>query len=355
MPAARAVWGTWATRIGWIVRAAHVVLVTWVGLVPWVTQVVLVTGAPWATGTEQVGQGRDTDMGERQSGGGMPGRRRAHPGGTAPGHTPHRTAGAGVALDEDALEALLAAAMLRHRGDAEGEQRAVAAFRAAREAGLHQARTRRRDDWRPREQRRLARSLKATLSLFAASLALGGVAVAAIGSSDSSDGPADDRGGSNPSASAPDRPATEPSSATSGTGSERPGHPATAQDTEARCRAYEKVEDSGKALDSTAWQRLVTAAGGEDKVAAYCAGQLARATASPRPGRSAAPGNGAAGATNGADNATSGAGNADKGAGSAGNGAGNADKGAGSAGNGAGNADNGAGSADSGAGNGKNN
>jgi hypothetical protein len=57
--------------------------------------------------------------------------------------------------------------------------------------------------------------------------------------------------------------------------------PAAAQDTEAHCRAYEHVKDRGKALDSTAWQRLVAAAGGEDKVAAYCAERLARATAAP--------------------------------------------------------------------------
>ena len=55
------------------------------------------------------------------------------------------------------------------------------------------------------------------------------------------------------------------------------GHPTTAQDTEAKCRAYDQVGGNGKALDSTAWQRLVTAAGGADRVAAYCAEQLAQA------------------------------------------------------------------------------
>jgi hypothetical protein len=45
----------------------------------------------------------------------------------------------------------------------------------------------------------------------------------------------------------------------------------TAADTEAQCRAYEDVEGRGKAMDATAWQRLVTAAGGERNVAAYCA------------------------------------------------------------------------------------
>ncbi|MFJ8536343.1 hypothetical protein [Streptomyces sp. NPDC093591] len=197
----------------------------------------------------------------------------------ASGHASGRASGPTVMLDDAALEALLSAAVLRgHRVDDEGEQRAVAAFRAARDAGTHRAaRTRRRDDWRPRGQRRFARSVKTTLSLFLASLALGGVAFAAIGTSGSSDAPAGDKGRPTPSNSAPGLPAGEPSSAAPGAASAKPGHPATAQDTEAKCRAYVEVEGHGKALESTAWQRLVTAAGGEDKVAAYCAEQLAAA------------------------------------------------------------------------------
>ncbi|MFI6015388.1 hypothetical protein ACIBAG_42635 [Streptomyces sp. NPDC051243] len=199
--------------------------------------------------------------------------------------------GPAVALDGAALEALLSAAVLRgHRVDNEAEQRAVAAFRAARDAGAHRARTRRRDDWRPREQRRLARSVKTALSLFVASLTLGGVAFAAIGSSDTPDASPDDKVGTTPTAGAPDRPAANPS-AEPGTSSGKPGNPATAQDTEAKCRAYEQVDGRGSALDSTAWQRLVTEAGGADKVAAYCAQQLA--AAADAPGRTADP-NGAA-------------------------------------------------------------
>lgn len=213
-------------------------------------------------------------MGEQQSGGGTPGRRRAHPDGLGTG----RAAGPHMTFDDAALEALLSAAVLRgHRADLDGEQRAVAAYRAARAAGAHRARTRRRDDWRPSAPRRLALSVKTTLSLFVASLALGGVAVAAIGSSGSSDHPADDKVGSTPTAGAPDRPSAEPSAAVSDTRGGRPGHPTTAQDTEAKCRAYDQVGGNGKALDSTAWQRLVTAAGGADRVPAYCAEQLAQA------------------------------------------------------------------------------
>ncbi|MGN9759440.1 hypothetical protein [Streptomyces sp. SD31] len=203
--------------------------------------------------------------------------------GHASGHAPAHTSGPTMMLDDAALEALLSAAVLRgHRVDDEGEQRAVAAFRAARDAGVHRAaRSRRRDDWRPREQRRFARSVKTMLSLFVASLALGGVAFAAIGSSGPSDAPAEDKGRPTPSNSAPGLPATEPSSAAPGAASAKPGHPATAQDTEAKCRAYVQLEEHGKALDSTAWQRLVTAAGGEDKVAAYCAERLAAAKSEP--------------------------------------------------------------------------
>lgn len=231
-------------------------------------------------------------MGEQQNGGGALGRRRAHPGaiasghgsGQGPGHAPRHGSGpasaTGVAFDDAALEALLSAAVLRgHRLDADGEQRAVAAFRAARDAGVHQARTRRRDDWRAREQRWPAFSVKTTLSVFVASLTLGGAAFAAIGTAGFSDD-ADGKGTPTRSSSASDRPGDR-SSAASGAGSAKPDHPVTAQDAEAKCRAYDQVKENGKALDSTAWQRLVAAAGGADKVAAYCAEQLAAAKNGP--------------------------------------------------------------------------
>ncbi|MFG1669711.1 hypothetical protein [Streptomyces sp. Y7] len=230
-------------------------------------------------------------MGEQQNGGGALGRRRAHPGGIASGHghghEPRNGFGSatGTAFDDAALEALLSAAMLRgHRPDAEGEQRAVAAFRAARDEGVHRARTRRRDDWRPRERRWPAFSVKTTLSVFVASLTLGGAAFAAIGTAGFSDDSAGDNSRPAPAGSAPDRPAAEPS----GAGSAGPGHPATAEDTEAKCRAYDQVKDTGKALDATAWQRLVAAAGGADKVNAYCAEQLAEEKNVPT-GRAAEP------------------------------------------------------------------
>ncbi|MFJ8358896.1 hypothetical protein [Streptomyces sp. NPDC093984] len=210
-------------------------------------------------------------MGERQSDGQVFGRRRVHPGGTA-------SAPAGAA-GSAALEALLAAALREGALDAEAEQRAVAAFRAVREAGAPQARTRRRDDWRPLGHRRVRSSVKVTVCLFLAGLTLGGVAFAAIGPDGSSGG--GDGGGHGrrqPSPSAPDRSSGAPESATSpvpdtSVSSDRPD---TAQDTEAHCRAYEQVKNRGDAVGSTAWERLVEAAGGEQNVAAYCAEQLAQ-------------------------------------------------------------------------------
>ncbi|MFD2685613.1 hypothetical protein ACFS5L_12305 [Streptomyces phyllanthi] len=183
-----------------------------------------------------------------------------------------------------AVDVLLAAAVRAHTVDDDGEARAVAAFRMAREQGAHTARTRRRDDWRPREQRSAgrSRSLRATLAVLLASLTLGGVAVAAIGVSYDGDGDRDGRTGSSGSASGRSaQPTPSPSEGRAGTD---PGtHPSTgpsdrpsqAQDTEARCRAYEQLKGSGKALDSTVWQRLVDEAGGERKIEAFCAAQLA--------------------------------------------------------------------------------
>ncbi|MEU6176753.1 hypothetical protein [Streptomyces coeruleorubidus] len=284
-------------------------------------------------------------MGEHQSDGGFPGRRRVHPAGSAYGHRAARDAdgrlpghrgtagldGTGLGsrhvLDEAELEALLAAALIRDRIDAEAEQRAVTAFLAARDAGAHRARTRRRDDWRPRERRHPGRSLKATLSVLLASLTLGGVAVAAIGSVGSTDG-ADGRGRPTAPTRAPGTPVGEPTGTAPGSvtgtapgsASARPDRPAPARDTEARCRAYEQVDGRGKAMDATAWKRLVEAAGGEKNVTAYCAEQLARAEAklgsTAKPEKSAqAPGS--AGADKRSGNADTGAGNADNGSGAA--------------------------------------
>ncbi|MEV5343844.1 hypothetical protein AB0K93_36090 [Streptomyces sp. NPDC052676] len=223
-------------------------------------------------------------MGERLSDDGAPDRRRrTHPTAVTSGRPRGAVSdprGPGdLDLDEAGMRELLAAVLRDERSDAEGETRAVAAFRAARDAGAHRARTRRRDDWRPRGERGPARSVKGVLSLFAVSLTLGGVAFATIGSGEP--GPEDsreDRRRSTPTHSTPARDdgrASAPASTTTGptTGPARPEHPLTAADTEAHCRAYERVEGRGHALAATAWKRLTEAAGGADKVAEYCARQ----------------------------------------------------------------------------------
>lgn len=62
----------------------------------------------------------------------------------------------------------------------EAEERALVAFRAARDAGLHSSLpTRRRDDWTPpAERRHPGRSLRTAVAALLASVTLGGVAVA---------------------------------------------------------------------------------------------------------------------------------------------------------------------------------
>ncbi|MDI6521068.1 hypothetical protein QMA61_33340 [Streptomyces coelicoflavus] len=246
-----------------------------------------------------------------------------------------RDAGPGPAPgDAPGTEALLAAALRGRDTDAEGERRAVAAFRAARDVEPGRAaRTRRRDDWRPRTGRGPRRSLKTALSVLLASLTLGGVAYAAMGGGGSTgdDGApertrppaASDDASVRPVATPPAAtrdPGTPDSATTSPGGSTSPGvstppgaappdHPATGRDTEARCRAYERVAGRGKALEATAWQRLVEAAGGAERVEVYCAELLTRPT-EPEPGAgtgsggaggNGTPGTGGTGAGIGAD------------------------------------------------------
>ncbi|MEU2965038.1 hypothetical protein ABZ687_08670 [Streptomyces ardesiacus] len=203
--------------------------------------------------------------------------------------------------DAPEAEVLLAAALREEGADAEGERRAVAAFRAARDAEPGRtARRRRRDDWRPRSGCRPGRSLKTVLSVLLASLTLGGAAYATMGGGGSTahdggpvrthpatatatataspDTPASDGA----SAEVPVRPDAAPSAATpppareTATPPASPDRPAPARDTEAHCRAYERVAGRGGALDATAWQRLVTAAGGAEHVEAHCAGRQTR-------------------------------------------------------------------------------
>ncbi|MER6805165.1 MULTISPECIES: hypothetical protein [Streptomyces] len=261
-------------------------------------------------------------------------------------------------VDAADLEVLLAAALIRDSVDAAAEQRAVAAFRAAREAGAHRARTRRRDDWRPRRWRLGSHSVKAVLSVLLGGLTLGGVAVAGIGGTGpATDGPARDDRRTHASPGAPGPSTGESAGPGSAAVPAEPDRPAAVRDAEAHCRAYERVQGRGTALDAAVWKRLTAAAGGEAKVDAYCAGQLERATAEARPGGTPAPrknageagraGNGSTGnAGNAPDNGSTAAGNGATGSGAGGSdgarsGSGAADGGAGS---GSGAADGGAGS-----------
>ncbi|AYN39763.1 hypothetical protein D9753_13480 [Streptomyces dangxiongensis] len=228
-------------------------------------------------------------MGERHSGEGPPGRRSAHPRAGATVSVPEPT---DVPRPDPGFETRFRAALRTDGVDPEAEHGAVAAFRAARAAGAHDARTRARDDWRPGRPRRTRRSLRTTLSLALASLTLGGIAVAAIGSAGSGtdagrdtprpvrSSPAAPRTPAATAAPADDR-ATGRATGRAGAGSTdpatpSPGHPGTARDTLAHCRAYAQAGKRGGALAATAWQRLVTAAGGPEKVAAYCAARAAR-------------------------------------------------------------------------------
>ncbi|MFF3418112.1 hypothetical protein ACFYW9_25900 [Streptomyces sp. NPDC002698] len=178
------------------------------------------------------------------------------------------------------LEGLLAAAVRGRADDREARTRAVAAFRAARDAGAHAVRTRRRDDWRPKEQGRPSRSLRAVFAVLLAGLTLGGVAVAAIGPMSHDDAGQRDRAVARPSAGVPDRfPEAAAPVGPGAPGAFAPGgsvsRPPRDRDTEAHCRAYASVKGRGDALGARAWQRLVAAAGGEDRVEAFCAEQLA--------------------------------------------------------------------------------
>ncbi|PIM67364.1 hypothetical protein CTU88_35800 [Streptomyces sp. JV178] len=178
--------------------------------------------------------------------------------------------------DTSSVDLLLAVAVRgRPEVDSAGEARALAAFRAAREQGPRTARTRRRDDWRPNPRRRVQLSVRTTLAVLLSSLTLGGVAFAAIGSATRDDAAGPGRGEDGRPGTSRSAPAAPGPSGTPGAGSSTGDRPASARDTEAHCRAYEeKAEGRGRALDATAWRRLTDAAGGTEKVAAYCAARL---------------------------------------------------------------------------------
>ncbi|MGA5809219.1 hypothetical protein ACPC39_24050 [Streptomyces cellulosae] len=239
-------------------------------------------------------------MGERQSDGGRAGRRRVHP--ERSGRPVGVAAGAGRAApvsvegpagDTARLEALLVHALVSDALDTGAEQRAVAAFVAARESGAHGARTRRQDDWRVSRRRFGGRSLRVTLGALVSGCALSGVAwagiqVVGVPGGERSEEPRPSRTPSASSAPAapvvPDvsgdtgaaeTPEASPSASVTaekdgerrGSGRADPG-----KSVEAHCRAYERVAGRGRALEAPVWERLVAAAGGAGRVEAYCDG-----------------------------------------------------------------------------------
>ncbi|WP_326609992.1 hypothetical protein OG949_08035 [Streptomyces scopuliridis] len=216
-------------------------------------------------------------------------------------HQSGGTGGTGGAPHEPSVEDILAAAVRAESPAQESQDQALAAFRAARDAGALTARTRRRDDWRPHRPRRFtARAWRATAGALLASLTLGGVAVATFGVPHVPDRPAKSPESPPPSTASP--PASSTGSGTPGqqTGESTPsssapapsvsaspedtprGSPPRSRSTEVHCRNFEKVTGRGNALNATAWQRLVQAAGGEEHVPAYCAALLGY-TPSPEP------------------------------------------------------------------------
>ncbi|WP_415952528.1 hypothetical protein [Streptomyces sp. KLOTTS4A1] len=175
--------------------------------------------------------------------------------------------------DDGAVSAALGG-LASTKVDPDAQAAAVAAFRAARDSGAHSAvRTRRRDDWRPRRPRR-GMAWRPALGALLAGLTVGGVAFAAAEGGGRT--PEGEAGAPTTAPVAPERQEQEQEGdgertgrgAPTGAPSAHPSGPGFEHSTEALCRTFDKA--GGKALDASARQRLVDAAGGEEAVAAYC-------------------------------------------------------------------------------------
>ncbi|MEV7113785.1 hypothetical protein [Streptomyces anulatus] len=179
------------------------------------------------------------------------------------------------------------------------EEKALHAFRTAHGEGAHTPsprRRRRRDDWRPVDERRWSRSFKALLAALVTAAALGGVAVAA-GAGDIPSpfgGGAEPKPGQNAPAvpGAAEEPAGEgrvgrpPQRSSKPTAPTPPAsrapqlspedRPDTARDNVAHCRAHlAAIEGRGKPSGDAATSLLADAAGGREAVPAYCERMLA--------------------------------------------------------------------------------
>ncbi len=163
--------------------------------------------------------------------------------------------------------ALSAAAEPARPEELAGEQRVLAAYANAAQLGPHPESRR-----EPMLKTALAKALTVKAALVVAALGASGVALAAgTGALPTpwSDTPADP-----PATSRANVPSTPPSATPAGRPSDA-GKPAGAPSPSMTglCNAYtaEVAKDPGKALDSPAFEALITAAGGADEVPAYCA------------------------------------------------------------------------------------
>ncbi|MEU6704323.1 hypothetical protein [Streptomyces wuyuanensis] len=214
------------------------------------------------------------------------------------------------------LNALLEAARRPGASDPSAQEQALAAFRTARDAGLHAApvpwwRRRARDDWRPAAERRRGRLLVRGLIAGLVMGALGGVAVAA------GDGalpiPSPFGGSEKPGRDEPQpvrtrpterartesgtpeasiRPSRTPGSGATGLTKNKPGGmPPAAED--ALCGVYlDALDRKGEPPRGEAMARLEAQAGGPEAVRAWCEEKSA-AAGQPRPdGPKGAPGAG---------------------------------------------------------------
>ncbi|SDZ16496.1 hypothetical protein SAMN05444365_106108 [Micromonospora pattaloongensis] len=192
-------------------------------------------------------------------------------GDTGGGDTGGGDTGGGDTGGGDPVASLLAAAAAPRRpGELAGEDAAVAAFRAAAQGGVRPSPT-------PRRRRRRSTVRAAAWAAALAATATAGAALAATVQL-TDDGPqprtstavptAPPRSPDpSPSLAAPTAsPAPTPSAAPS---SVRVPGPATT----GLCRAYlaKKGAERGKSLETPAFRALVAAAGGRDRVDAYCA------------------------------------------------------------------------------------
>lgn len=210
--------------------------------------------------------------------------------------TAERMLGGTPADRNPVAEVLAAAAAAPHRGELSGEGAAVTAFRAARVDGAAQA----------RRGPRLRGLLSLRAAMLAAGVAVGGAGLVTVAATFPFGPPGGDSGpGGRPGAAATGisaGPASKSSRPQKGPVTQGSGSPWAMPGPEAvgLCRAYHaNGNGQGKALDSPAFRGLVKAAGGKDRVPAYCAQVLGAKGSKGGPGLGKGKGKGPDGPGNG--------------------------------------------------------